>query len=145
MTQEKPQTRDSFEFFLPIETRWADNDLYGHVNNVIYYLWFDTIVSRFLIEEGGFDIQADPVIGYIVESGCSYKKGIAHPAKVDGALRIGRIGTSSVTYELAIFREGEDEPAAHGFFIHVWVDRETERPAGIPDKIRVAMEKILVP
>lgn len=138
-----PHTRDSYKRFMEIPTRWADNDIYGHVNNVIYYLWYDTIVSCFLIEEGGLDIHKGEVIGYIVESGCQYKKAIAHPAVVDGAMRIGRLGNSSVTYELAIFKQGEDDPAATGFFTHVFVNRETEKPTPIPAPIRAAMEKML--
>ena len=134
--------RSAYRHFLPLQTRWADNDVYGHVNNVAYYGYFDTIVNEYLIAVGALDIHKGAVIGLVVETGCKYFAPLAFPDKLEGALRVARIGDSSVRYELAIFREGEDKPAAEGHFVHVYVDRETRRPVSLPDALRRALEKI---
>ncbi len=116
-----------------------DNDSYGHVNNVTYYSYFDTAVNEHLIRAGGLDIASDPVVGYVVETSCRYRKPLTFPETVDAGLRVVRLGTSSVTYEIGIFRQDDDEPAATGRFVHVWVDRATQRPAPIPPRIRAAL------
>ncbi|MEZ5669913.1 MAG: thioesterase family protein [Alphaproteobacteria bacterium] len=142
MTRTAPPSRQAFHFFQAIPTRWIDNDQYGHVNNVVYYAYFDTLISEFLIGIAGLDVDEGPVIGVCAESGCRYLKSVAHPATIDAGLRIARLGTSSVTYEIGIFRQGEDDPAAFGFFVHVFVERASMRPVPIPDRIRREMEKI---
>ncbi len=141
----RPQTtRADYKHSLALQTRWADNDIYGHVNNVAYYGYFDTIVNEYLINAGALDIHQGNVIGLVVETGCRYFAPLEFPQKLDGALRVARIGNSSVRYELAIFAEGEDAPAAEGHFVHVYVDRETRKPADLPEKLRAALEGILI-
>ena len=129
---------------LPIQTRWKDNDVYGHVNNVEYYSYFDTAINAYLIREGGLDIERGPIIGLCVESHCEYRAALRFPDTIEVALRVGRLGKSSVRYELAIFGEG-DEPAAEGHFVHVFVDREHRRPTAIPQQLRGALESLQVP
>lgn len=139
----KPETtRTDYKHILPLQTRWADNDVYGHVNNVAYYAYFDTIVNEYLIDAGALDIHGGAVIGLVVETGCRYFAPLEFPQKLDGALRVAKIGNSSVRYELAIFRAGDDAPAAEGHFVHVYVDRETRRPANLPEALRKTLERI---
>ena len=126
---------------LEIPTRWMDNDVYGHVNNVVYYSYFDTVINEYLITQGGLDIHAGPVIGLCVESHCAYTAALAFPETVRAGLRVAKLGSSSVRYEIGLFGAGE-EPAAEGWFVHVFVDRETRRPAPIPDGIRAALERL---
>lgn len=140
-----PATRDRFPHFTPVPTRWMDNDLYGHVNNVVYYAYFDTVINRYLIAEGGLDIAAGPVIGVAAESHCRYRRGVAFPADLDAGLAVARLGKSSVRYELGIFPRGEADVAAEGWFVHVFVDRETRRPAPIPDRLRAALARLILP
>lgn len=128
-----------------IPTRWADNDVYGHVNNVQHYAFFDTAINRWLIEEGGLDIHGGDVIGLCAESHCAYSGPFAFPDVIDAALRVGKLGTSSVRYELALFREGEEEPVAEGWFVHVFVDRATRRAVPLPDRLRDALARLEVP
>jgi acyl-CoA thioester hydrolase len=137
-------TRTDYKHFLPLQTRWADNDIYGHVNNVAYYGYFDTIVNEYLIGQGALDIHDGDVIGLVVETGCNYFAPLEFPEPLEGALRVARIGNSSVRYELAIFKKGETVPAAEGHFVHVYVDRKTRRPAQLPDAFRKALEKIAI-
>jgi acyl-CoA thioester hydrolase len=125
-----------------ITTRWKDNDVYGHVNNVEYYSFFDTVINAFLIGEGGLDIHGGDVIGLCVESHCAFKQSLAFPQSVDAGLRVAHLGNSSVKYEIGLFREGDDKPAAEGWFVHVFVDRATRRPHAIPQTIRAALERI---
>lgn len=132
-------TRACYNHFLPLQTRWADNDIYGHVNNVAYYGYFDTIVNEYLIASGALDIHEGAVIGLVVETGCRYFAPLAFPQKLDGALRVAKLGNSSVRYELAIFKAGEDAPAAEGHFVHVYVDRKTRRPVKLPEALRKAL------
>ncbi len=120
-----------------------DNDSYGHVNNVTYYSYFDTAVNEHLIRVGGLDIGNAPVVGYVAESTCRYLKPLTFPETIDAGLRVARLGTTSVTYEIAIFRQGDDEPAATGRFVHVWVDRTTQRPAPIPPPIRAVLQPLV--
>ncbi|MED5549673.1 MAG: thioesterase family protein [Pseudomonadota bacterium] len=136
------RARKAYPRFRPIPTRWADNDIYGHVNNAAYYGFFDTAVNCFLIEEAGLDIHGGSVIGLVVETGCNYFAALAYPETVEAGVRVARIGNSSVTYQIGLFREGEDEPAAQGHFVHVYVDRDTRRPVSLPDAMRQALEGI---
>jgi len=136
--------RPGYAHVLKIPTRWADNDVYGHVNNVQYYAFFDTVINRWLIEEGGLDIHDGDVIGLCAESHCTYKGPFAYPEVVDAALRVGRLGRSSVTYELALFQEGATEPQAEGWFVHVFVDRGTRRSIELPPRLRDALERLIV-
>ena len=127
---------------LEIPTRWADNDVYGHVNNVQHYAFFDTVINRYLIEQGGLDIHDGDVIGLCVESHCSYKAPIAFPDVIDAGLRVEHLGSSSVRYAVGLFRQAappEPEAVAEGWFVHVFVDRESRRPAEMPAKLRTAL------
>jgi acyl-CoA thioester hydrolase len=137
--------RSAYPRFLAIPTRWRDNDVYGHVNNVVYYSFFDTAVNTHLIAEGGLDIHASPVIGVVVETTCRYHKELTFPEVVDAGLRVERLGKTSVVYDLALFRQGDDEPAATGRFVHVYIDRASRRPAPIPEAIRAALEPLAAP
>lgn len=131
-----PATRGAFPVFEPIETRWADNDVYGHINNVAYYAFFDTAVNRWLIGQGLLDIEAGNPIGLVVETGCRYHAPAAFPDRLEAGIKITRLGTSSVRYQIALFRIGEDTAIAEGFFVHVYVDRKTRRPAALPQAWR---------
>jgi acyl-CoA thioester hydrolase len=122
-----------------------DNDVYGHVNNVQYYSYFDTVINAYLITAGGLDIHAGPVIGLCAESHCAYRAAIAFPETVHAGLRVGTLGRSSVRYEIGLFAGEGEEPAAEGWFVHVFVDREQRRPAEIPGPLRAALERLLVP
>ena len=135
--------REELPYRRPIATRWADNDIYGHVNNVEYYAYFDTVINAFLIEEGGLDIHRGEVIGLCVESHCAYHRPLAFPEVVDAGLRVGHLGRTSVRYEIVLFGEGSDEPAAEGWFVHVFVDRADRRPVGeLPARLREALERL---
>jgi acyl-CoA thioester hydrolase len=134
--------RGAYRHFLAIPTRWMDNDCYGHVNNVTYYSYFDTAVNEHLIRAGGLDIVRDPVIGIVVETACTFHRSLAFPEVIDAGLRVTKLGGASVVYGIGLFRQGEDEPAATGRFVHVWVDRATQRPAGVPPRIRAALEPL---
>lgn len=135
--------RSSFSVLRSITTRWMDNDIYGHVNNVIYYSYFDTAVNAHLIEAGVLDIHGGPVIGLVVESQCQYFRPLAFPEPVTAGLRVGRLGTSSVRYEIGLFGGDEPEAAAFGHFVHVYVDRETRRPVPLPNALRHVLTKLL--
>jgi acyl-CoA thioester hydrolase len=136
------RAREAYRRFRSIPTRWADNDIYGHVNNAAYYGFFDTAVNCFLIEEAGLDIHEGNIIGLVVETGCNYFAALAYPEVVDAGIRVARIGNSSVVYHIGLFREGEDQPAAQGHFVHVYVDRASRRPASLPEPMRAALEAI---
>ncbi len=140
---EKPQiTRSEYRHFATLPTRWMDNDVYGHINNALYYGFFDTVINQYLIAEGGLDIQTGEVIAYAAESQCQYLAALAFPEVLEVGLRVGKLGNSSVRYELAIFKQGETSAAAAGYFVHVFVDRETQRPVTIPQRIRAALERL---
>ena len=141
----KAPTREAFRHFLPIATRWMDNDVYGHVNNVVYYAYFDTVINRYLIDEGGLDIAGGATIGLCVESHCAYLRPVAFPDTIDAGLRVAHLGRSSVRYEIGIFGQGHAEPSAHGWFVHVFVDRVTRRPAALPGRIRAALDRLTPP
>lgn len=128
--------RSHYPWIQDITTRWNDNDAYGHINNVNYYAYFDTVANSFLIQECGLDIQRSPQIGYIVHSECFYLKPAAFPDALQGALRVNKLGSSSVQYGLAIFKEGDEKACAYGQFTHVFVDRRTERPQAITEPMR---------
>ena len=145
MADEKPpEPRAAYPHILPIQTRWMDNDIYGHVNNVTYYSYFDTVVNSYLIDVGGLDIHDGTVVGFAVETTCRFFKPVAFPEKLAAGLRVGKLGNSSVRYEIAIFKDGEDTAAAAGHFVHVFVDRRTDRPTPVPAAIRAALEKLVV-
>jgi acyl-CoA thioester hydrolase len=137
-------TRGEYPHFLPIATRWKDNDVYGHVNNVEYYSFFDTVINEYLIRAGGLDIHAGEVIGLCVESQCTFKQSLSFPDTVDAGLRVSKLGTSSVHYEIGLFRSGAQGAAATGRFVHVFVGREDRRPVPIPDPIRTALAALTV-
>jgi acyl-CoA thioester hydrolase len=138
------EARANYRHFLAIPTRWHDNDVYGHVNNVVFYAYFDTVVNQYYVTEGGLDIHAGPAIGLVVETLCRYHRPIAFPDVIDAGLRVVRLGTSSVRYELGLFRQGDEAPAATGHFVHVFVDRATRRPTPIPETMRAALAKLTV-
>ena len=129
---------------LTIPTRWKDNDVYGHVNNVEYYSYFDTVINEWLISEGGLDIHRGEVIGVCAESHCEYRGALEFPHPVDAHLRVGKLGRSSVRYEIALARGGSEELAATGWFVHVFVDRASRRPVDIPEPIRAALARLHV-
>ena len=136
--------RSDYPHFQPITTRWHDNDLYGHVNNVTYYSYFDSAVNAYLIEVGGLDIHGGAVVGFVVSSSCDYFASIAFPERIEVGLRVGKLGNSSVQYELAVFKAGEDEACAAGRFVHVFVERQSNRPVSIPEPLRAALTALLV-
>ena len=138
------ETRDRYAHHASIDTRWMDNDAYGHVNNVVYYSFFDTAVNRWLVERGVLDIATSPAIGLVVETGCRYFRPIAFPDRVTAALRVAHVGRSSVRYEIGLFRGDEPEAAAAGHFVHVYVDRATRRSMPIPDEVRRALAALRV-
>ncbi|MEZ5817979.1 MAG: thioesterase family protein [Hyphomicrobiaceae bacterium] len=147
MSTERPKvgTRADYRHFLKIPTRWMDNDVYGHVNNVNYYSYFDTLISRYLVVEGRLDYESGPVIGLTVESLCRYYQSFSFPDVIDAGLRVGKLGTSSVRYEIGLFAEGEDAARAEGHFVHVFVDRQSQRPTPIPEPIRGALSCLVPP
>ena len=144
LDKEAPETRDRYRRFLTIPTRWMDNDVYGHVNNVVYYSYFDTVVNEYLISSGSLDIERSRVIGLVIETRCRFFRPITFPDAVHAGLRVARLGNSSVRYEVGLFRNDEDTAAAQGHFVHVYVDRETRRPAALPAEMREALERISV-
>ena len=136
-------SRAEYRYFLEIPTRWMDNDVYRHVNNVTYYSWFDTVVARFLIDSGFLHIPTAQVIGLVVETQCRYFAPIAFPDTITAALRCGRAGNTSVRYEIGIFREEDEVAAAEGHFVHVYVDRETRRPVPLPADLVAALKPLM--
>ncbi len=143
MALEENETRDRFAHFLTIPTRWMDNDVYGHVNNVVYYSYFDTVINEYLISAGGLDIADSTVIGIAAESMCRFRRELTFPEVIEAGLRVGHLGKSSVRYEIGLFSEGQQEAAAAGYFVHVFVDRATHKPEPIPATIRVSLERLL--
>jgi acyl-CoA thioester hydrolase len=137
------QPRSAYRHFSRITTRWSDNDAYGHVNNVVYYSWFDTVVNRYLIEAGVLDVERGAVIGLVVETHCNYFSSLAFPQQIDAGLRVAHMGSSSVRYEIGLF--GADEPlsAASGHFVHVYVDRTTRRPTPLPSNLIQTLQGLL--
>ncbi|OGA13404.1 MAG: thioesterase [Betaproteobacteria bacterium RIFCSPLOWO2_12_FULL_63_13] len=142
MTRLAPDRRADYRPFLVISTRWMDNDVYGHVNNVVYYSYFDTVVNQYLVERGVLDIDHGAVIGLVVETRCHYFRPIAFPDVVHAGLRVARLGNSSVRYEIGIFRNDEMRAAARGHFVHVYVDRASNRPTPLSAQFRAALEPL---
>lgn len=138
----QPLTRAAFPHFFEIQTRWMDNDIYGHVNNAVYYSYFDTTVNRYLIDTGVLDLQSGPIIGLAVETACSYFKEIAFPDKISSGLRVTHIGRTSVRFEVALFRNDDTLAAAQGHFVHVYVDRTTRQPAELPPLMRRQLKSL---
>ena len=136
------ELRAAWPHFIAIQTRWMDNDVYGHVNNVQYFSYFDTAVNQFLIERGVLDIHKGEVVGFVVDSGCSYFSPIAFPDTVHVGIRVAKLGNSSVRYEIAIYRNDEQAPAAVGHFVHVYVERSSNRSVPIPAPVRSVLETI---
>jgi acyl-CoA thioester hydrolase len=137
-----PQGRDHYRVFRDITTRWADNDVYGHVNNVVYYSWFDTAVNAHLIEQGALDIEHGAVIGLVVETQCNYFASLAFPQTVQAGVRVAQLGRSSVRYEVGLFAQGSPSAAACGHFVHVYVDRETRRPVPLPEILKNTLKTL---
>ena len=135
-------TRDDYRYLTTIDTRWMDNDAYGHVNNVVYYSFFDTAVNRWLIECGVLDIAQSAAIGLVVETQCRYLAPLTFPDRVTAGLRIAHLGRSSVRYELGLFRNDDVHAAAAGHFVHVYVDRESRRSVPIPETVRLEMQRL---
>lgn len=143
MTRPAPLNRSDFPHFEAMSTRWTDNDVYGHVNNVTYYAYFDTAVNRYLIRSGVLDIATSPVIGLVVNTGCHYFSPVAYPDALEVGIRVATLGNSSVRYEVGVFREGEPQTAAHGHFVHVYVNRESRRPTSLPPAMRQALQRLV--
>lgn len=139
----RAQPRDHYPHFSEITTRWMDNDAYGHVNNVVYYSFFDTVVNRWLIDQGALDIHHGEVIGLVIETHCNYFEPLEFPQIVDAGLRVAHVGSSSVRYEVGLFARGQALSAAAGHFVHVYVDRATRRPASLPAALKAALQPLL--
>jgi acyl-CoA thioester hydrolase len=140
MSRPQPRTRADFSLFLPISTRWMDNDVYGHINNVTYYSFFDTAVNRYLMECGVLDIAHSTVIGLVVETGCHYFSSLSFPDDIEAGISVAHIGNTSVRYEIGIFKKDEELTAAHGHFVHVYVDKDTRRPVPLPDNLQKSLK-----
>ena len=138
-----PELRDTYRHFQAIPTRWADNDIYGHVNNVVYYSYFDTVVNQYLIEQGALDPVKSTVIGLVVETQCEYFAPLSFPDVVHAGLRVAKIGNSSVRYEIGLFRNAENAASAQGYFVHVYVHRASRRSTPVPADMRLVLEKLL--
>lgn len=139
----QPEPRTAYRAFRPITTRWMDNDAYGHVNNVVYYSFFDTAVNRHLIERGVLDIAHSPVIGFVIETRCTYFSSIGFPDDVTVGLRVLKLGRSSVQYDIALFRNDNDQASAVGRFTHVYVDRQSNRSVPIPAPVRAVLAELV--
>jgi len=140
----QPEARTAFKVFRRIDTRWMDNDVYGHVNNVVYYSWFDTAVNAHLIEQGALDIHQGQTIGLVIETQCNYFAPLAFPQTIEAGIRVAKLGSSSVRYEIGLFAQGENLCAARGHFVHVYVDKETRRPvSALPLKLKTVLETLI--
>ena len=137
-----PAERTAFRHFLTIPTRWMDNDVYGHVNNAVYYSYFDTVINRYLIDEGGLDFRNGSVVGIAVETMCRFHRSFSYPEDVEAGLGVGKLGNSSVRYNVGLFGAREAMARAEGHFVHVFVDRSSMRPVPIPDRARLALAKL---
>lgn len=142
MQKPQPEPRNAYKVFRTISTRWMDNDAYGHVNNVVYYSWFDTAVNAYLIEQGVLDIERGQTIGLVIETQCNYFEPLAFPQTVEAGIRVARLGNSSVRYEVGLFAQDAPLTAAKGHFIHVYVDRHTRRPTSLPQPLKTVLEKL---
>jgi acyl-CoA thioester hydrolase len=137
------ESRAAYKVFRTIGTRWMDNDAYGHVNNVVYYSWFDTAVNAYLIEQGVLDIQHGKTIGLVIETHCNYFSPLTFPQTVEAGIRVARLGVSSVRYEVGLFALGAPLTAARGHFVHVYVDKESRRPTALPPKLKAVLETLV--
>jgi acyl-CoA thioester hydrolase len=137
-----PEARGAYAAFRTISTRWMDNDIYGHVNNVVYYSWFDTAVNAWLIERGVLDVHDGQTIGLVIETQCNYFASLSFPQTIEAGIRVARLGNSSVRYEVGLYAQGEEWAAAQGHFVHVYVDRKTRRPVALPATLRAALETL---
>ncbi|MEH3119815.1 MAG: thioesterase family protein [Methylorubrum populi] len=146
MSADRParETRAAYPRLVPLATRWGDNDVYGHVNNVVYYAFFDTAVNGLLVEAGALDIARSTVIGLVAETGCRYFAPVAFPDRITAGVRVAHLGHTSVRYAIALFREDERQAAAQGHFVHVYVDRETRRPVPLPERMRAVLERLVM-
>lgn len=138
----RPEPRAAYKVFRSLGTRWMDNDVYGHVNNVVYYSWFDTAVNAYLIEQGVLDMQHGEHIGLVIETQCNYFSPLAFPQTVEAGLRVARLGTSSVRYEVGLFAQGQPLTAAKGHFVHVYVDKQSRRPVPLPSSLKTVLETL---
>ena len=143
MESEKIMKRSTYSYFQSITTRWADNDIYGHINNVVYYSYFDTIANQYLIESTNFNPSIASIIGVVVHSNCTYIKPIAYPDKIEAGLTVKKLGNSSVTYGIGIFKQGGNTPCAYGEFVHVFVNRKTKQSTSIPEEIKKVLQQLL--
>lgn len=139
-----PGCRADYRHFEEITTRWHDNDIYGHVNNVVYYAWFDTAVNGFLVRRGLLSLAASQIVGIVAENACRYHESLSFPERIEVGLRVGHLGTSAVRYELGVFRVGDERAAAEGHFVHVYVDRARMRPVPMPPEVRAALADLIV-
>jgi acyl-CoA thioester hydrolase len=143
-TRPQADARDAYKVFRSIDTRWMDNDVYGHVNNVVYYSWFDTAVNAHLIEQGALDIHHGDTIGLVIETQCNYFAPLAFPQTIDAGIRVAKLGASSVRYEVGLFAKGENLCAARGHFVHVYVNKQNRRPVqALPLNLKTVLEKLL--
>ncbi|TXT39425.1 MAG: acyl-CoA thioester hydrolase [Comamonadaceae bacterium] len=143
LTKPQPESRSAYRNFQSITTRWMDNDVYGHINNVVYYSWFDTAVNSYLIQQGVLDIEHGDTIGLVIETQCNYFASLAFPQRVEAGIRVAHIGNSSVRYEVGLFAQGEHRSAAKGHFVHVYVDRQSRRPVPLSEPFRRILESLL--
>jgi acyl-CoA thioester hydrolase len=141
-TRSRPEPRAAYKVFRSLGTRWMDNDVYGHVNNVVYYSWFDTAVNAYLIEQGVLDLQHGEHIGLVIETQCNYFSPLAFPQTVEAGLRVARLGSSSVRYEVGLFAQGQPLTAAKGHFVHVYVDKQSRRPVPLPSNLKTVLETL---
>ncbi|MBT5497199.1 MAG: acyl-CoA thioesterase [Alphaproteobacteria bacterium] len=135
-------SRSDFKWFIDLQSRWMDNDAYGHINNVIYYAWFDTAVNRFLVDNELLDYQNDTVHGIVIESKCTYLKEFTYPDVAQAGLKLQRLGNTSVAYDIGLFHVGDDDAAALGYLVHVYVDTQTRQPVRVPDTVRAGIEAL---
>ena len=142
MSRSVPRGREEYRWFMTLATRWADNDAYGHVNNTVYYQWFDTAVNAWLVEAGLLDIENGDPIGLVVETGCAYFMPLSFPGDVEVGIALDRLGSSSVTYRIGVFGKGQEEPSAQGHFVHVYVGRHGRRPSVLPTEWRASLERL---
>ena len=143
MREEKLINRSDYKSFYSISTRWTDNDIYGHINNITYYSYFDTAINQYLIENANLNIQDSPIVGYVVHSSCNYLSGISYPGIIDVGIIVKKLGETSVTYEIGIFKGGENKVSAYGEFVHVFVNRSEKKPVSIPYNILQSLRLIL--
>ena len=144
MERATPSSKTAYPRVTRMPTRWSDNDSYGHVNNVVYYSFFDSAVNRHLIEKGVLDITGSPVIGLVIETRCTYFSSVGFPDDLDVGLKVVKLGNSSVQYEVGLFKSTEEKASAVGYFTHVYVDRQTNRSVALPGPVRAVLSELQV-